>query len=536
MKRSRRQLGAVIAACAVVGGCGRTAFEGIGRPTHAGQLGQARRAVLDESVRPIDAPLREATLAILTLDDGLPERAEIPMQRVYETLRTRGLNARKQAAAVVLNEDLKTWKGEPYEQAILYLYVGMQQAMIGEWGNARAASDSALELLDDFDVSRGVRREIEPTDHGYVVSRSDLALAHLISAVANRQLGRGDEADDHLQRVVQIRPQLAGFAEDLRTGGYDTFLVVEIGAGPVLEQAGSDGSVERLVERWPSDDRELVVRDGGGLVGRYPRVLDVNGFASAYRWEGMAGLRSAKSNLGTLMAGGGAVLLTADDDGARWAGLGLLLGGLLAKAGSHADVRSLSVLPQRFYLVPLRSAEVSGPIELRIGSGGGESMVLPALSERRDGARLIVVRVPASGLRDGGSSGGLVGEVLYANDASPVRVAGDDLPYILGGRCVMVPSHEALARYQAAGNLLGLTTADLRELYRAEGIVLPEDERPGVPPGAHVLEGGRSLAAPREGTLGFVRLFCREHEAYRPRSDAVRRLMNEMSSGKELQR
>jgi hypothetical protein len=533
MRILRRQLVLVLAALAAAG-CGRRAFEGIERPTGAGQLGHARRAVLDDSVRPIDAPLREATLAILTLDDGLPERAEVPMQRVYETLRTRGLNARKQAAAAVINEEVKTWKGEPYEQAVLYLYVALQQAAVGEWGNARAASDSALDLLDDFDAARGVVREVGPTSNGYVVSRSDLALAHLISAVANRELGRADEAADHLDRVVQVRPQLADLAGRMTPGStpYDTVLVVEMGAGPVLERGGADGTEEVLVTRWPGDERELVVTDDRGEVGRFPRVLEVNGFADEYRWEGLAGLRRGKSNFGTLMAGGGAVLLAGDDEGARWAGLGLLLGGLLSKAGAHADVRSLSVLPERFYFVPVNSADLRGPIGLRIGSGPGEAMVIPPLPPA-DGTRMIVVRVPAGGL---GHPDGPAGEVLYGNDAWDGPVPGDDLPWILGGRSVAAPTPEALARYQAAGNLLGLTTADLRELYRAEGIVLPEDERPGVPPGAHVLEGGRSLATPRAGTLGFVRLFCREHEPYRPGSDLVRKLMEEMRSGKELQR
>jgi tetratricopeptide (TPR) repeat protein len=517
---------------AVLGGCATQSFEHIARPTDAGQLGQARRAVLHEQVRPADDPLREATLAILTLDDGLPEHAEVPMQRVYETLRTRGLNANKQAAAVVLNEDLKIWKGEPYEQALLYLYVGMQQATVGAWGNTRAAAGSALELLDEFDRARGELREAEPTVGGYVVDRSDLALAHLLAGLANLQLGRGDEASDHFERVVEVRPGLGGLVDELAGGGYDTVLVVEMGAGPTIERGGADGATEVLVEHWPGDRRELEVFDGRGLVGRYPRVLGVNGFAAAYRWEGLAGLRRAKSNAGTVMAGTGAVLLSSDDEGARWAGLGLLLGGLFAKAGAHADDRSLQVLPERYFLVPLNRAEIVGPIELRLGPGPGESMVIPGFgSGGSEGFEFVLMRVPADGL--GERWGSPTGEVLYANDAWAGRVPGDDLPWILGGRSVMVPSHEALARYQAGGYLLGMTTADLVELYRLEGIVLPGDERPGVPPDAHILEGGRSMATPRAGTLGFVRLFARLHPEYRPRSAEVARLAEKIWSGKE---
>ncbi len=546
---------------AVLGGCATQSFEHIARPTDAGQLGYARRAVLHEKVRPADDPLREATLAILTLDDGLPEYAEVPMQRVYETLRTRGLNANKQAAAAVLNEDLKIWKGEPYEQALLYLFVAMQQGMVGAWGNTRAASGSALELLDEFDRARGLVREVDPAAGGYVIDRSDLALAHLLAGLANLQLGREGEASDHFERVVKVRPGLGGLVDELAGGGYDTVLIVEMGAGPTIERGGADGATEVLVEHWPSDGRELEVFDRRGLIGRYPRVLGVNGFAAAYRWEGLAGLRRAKSNAGTVMAGTGAVLLGSDDEGARWAGLGLLLGGLFAKAGAHADDRSLQVLPERYFLVPMNRSEVEGPIELRLGPGPGESMVIPGFgSGGSEKFELVVVRVPADGLGGwkpppltsglgsrkppplntglGGWKPPPLGQnrgggVVYANDAWAGRVPGDDLPWILGGRSVVAPTHEALARYQAGGYLLGMTTADLVELYRLEGIVLPGDERPGVPPGVHILEGGRSMATPRAGTLGFVRLFTRMHPEYRPRSSEVARLAAEIWSGKE---
>ncbi len=507
--------------------CKSRSFESIMHPTDAGQLGRARSVVLAEQVRPIDQPLREATLAILTLVDGLPEHAEIPMQRVYETLRTRGLNANKQAAAAVINEDKKTWKGEPYEQALLYLYVAMQQGMSGEWGNARAASVAALELLDEYDRYQEVSRNLPPTTHGHVVSQSDLALAHLIASIANRAIGRHDEADDHLERVEQIRPHLQPVTDQLQQGAFDTVLIVEMGAGPVVRRAGEDGAIEDLVTRWPSDDRLLVVSDNDGVVRSVPRALDVNAFANLYQWHGLAGLRRGKSNVGSMMTVGGAALLTADDDEARWVGLGLLLGGLLAKAGAHADDRSLTVLPQRYFVVPLQSSALSGPLELRLGTGGrGASFVVPALASTAETPRLIVVRVPTQEP----VTSGLTGEVLYSNDASQQRSPGDDLPYILGGTCVMAPTHEALRKYQSAGNLLDLTTADLRELYRQEGIVLPEDERPGVPPGAHVLEGGRSLAAPVAGSLGFVRLFCSRHPPYRPRSEVVARLAHEIGS------
>jgi len=497
----------------------------------AGELGVARQIVLDEPAQPGNEALREATLAVLTLADGYPKQAEIPMQRVYETLRTRGLNANKEAASVVFNESVKTWKGEPYEQALLYLYVGMQQAAVGAWGNARAAANSALDLLDEFDRARGLERDNEPTGHGYVVSRSDLALAHLLAAAANQQLGRDDEASDHLERVRMQRPQLSDLCDRVESKQYDTLLVVEMGIGPVRAPSGEDGTEAELWYRWPSDRRALAVFDHRGEVGRFARVLDVNAFADAYRWDHLAPVRRAKSGLGTLMTGVGAGLVLSDDDDARWAGLGLLLGGLAAKATAHADARSLSVLPQRYYLVPILMSEIEGVVELGIGDGPGESMLVPGLElGRRDGVRLIVVRVPANALAT--ASDAWAG-ARYANDWEPFVIDGGDLPYILGGRCVMTPGPEALAKYQASGHLKGWTSADLRELYRAEGVVVEGQRGEGIPPGLHVLEGGRSLISPEPGTAGYARLFYTEHLPYRPRSRLAREVQGEMSKQQE---
>ncbi|MCL4221593.1 MAG: hypothetical protein KJZ65_09495 [Phycisphaerales bacterium] len=521
----------VLLLLALLTGCASRPYAQIDRPVWDGQLGRARAAVLDEPARKNDDALREATLAVLTLSDGYPAQAEVPMQRVYEVLRTRGLNANKEAASKVLNESVRLWKGEPYEQAILYLYVGMQQAALGAWGNTRAAANSALDLLDEFDKARDVVRENPPTEHGYVVSQSDLALAHLLAAVANQQLGRDDEASDHLSRVRQQRPALAGLCDRIADRDYDTVLVVEMGLGPVREPGGSDDSEATLDYRWPSDEREIVVRDARGELGRFGRVLDVNNFADAYRWDVLARWRRFKSGAGTVMTGAGAALLLSDDDGAQIAGLGLVLAGLLTKANARADVRSLGVLPQRYYLVPLKMSDATGTIEVSIGSGRGESTLVPGLRGGTDGkARLVVRRVPGDARAS--ASDAWAGP-RYAGDQTLGDVPGADLPYILGGRCVMTPGPEALSKYQAAGWFDGWTSNDLRELYREEGIVLPGQVGPGIPPGLHLLEGGRSLISPEPGTLGFERLYYEEHAAYRPRSERVARLAEELKVKRE---
>jgi hypothetical protein len=89
--------------------------------------------------------------------------------------------------------------------------------------------------------------------------------------------------------------------------------------------------------------------------------------------------------------------------------------------------------------------------------------------------------------------------------------------------CVRIPSHETLRRYQDAGNLVGMTTAQLAELYRLEGISWDLEALGGIARG-HILEGGTTLIPPDPGTAGAARLFSGDHGAYTPRSREVREL------------
>jgi len=86
-----------------------------------------------------------------------------------------------------------------------------------------------------------------------------------------------------------------------------------------------------------------------------------------------------------------------------------------------------------------------------------------------------------------------------------------------------------LSSYQAGGHLLGMTVADLAELYRAEGVELGLPEAPDRPV-PHLLEGGQSLAPPLAGTAGFMRLFGQPHGPYQPQSQAVRDLISSSQS------
>src|SRR5665213_3500901 len=92
-----------------------------------GQYGQARaylenevgaNKVSDKDHIDRDYLLNRMRLMLTMLADGYAPPDSPVVNRVYSLLRTQGLNADKTVTSVVVNEDLKIWKGEPFEQAM----------------------------------------------------------------------------------------------------------------------------------------------------------------------------------------------------------------------------------------------------------------------------------------------------------------------------------------------------------------------------------------------------------------------------------
>ncbi len=554
-------IGLALVAGELLGGCagGRSVSAG-SRPFEFGDFARARSLFVkeisnDRSDR--DYILSRMRAQIATLADGYPQGAEELSNQAFDLLRTQGLNADKTTTAVVLHEGVKTWKGEPFEQAMSYTYIAVQKAMLGEWDNARAAAGSSLFLLKDFAdnekpgenpsslelAQRAQSKGEEYLDKGYVPIRTDFALGYLLSGVASKAIGREDEARDNFNAASEANAGLIPLAEALTSDGYNTLFVVDFGIGPKKVAYGPDDALARFMPRTQSDDRGIsaMVVGGGGVaqgpqIGPFPPVCDVNQMAQSHLWNNLEDVRIAKSQIGSaLMTAGIVVAGTANSRNSdaranqQIIGLGMAIIGGLLRAGAAADTRSLDVLPQRVYLIPVRIDEPDSIVRLSLGAT--ERMVLPAMSPPREDRRIQLryVRLAERASRE------MTGEVLYANDQCRARVEGDDLPYILGGRCVRHPSLEVLTRYQQAGWLTGMTVVDLENLYREEGITLTAEDAHGMP-GVHILMGGTTLVEPLAGTVGYVEAFTRLHSAYRPKSDRVREVSKQIAAELERRR
>jgi hypothetical protein len=564
--RMQLQPGVVLLVLSLFAGGCHTVMQTPAGAIRRGDYGQARMKVrehLTQNRSDRRFLLDRMRLAVLTLADGYPASAQVVLEDLYEKLRTQGINKDRTVASVFTYEGVRIWKGEPFEQALAMAYYAMQQAQLGQWDNVRAASQNALFRLRDFSESGSddnsdadesintyeiARRSLiyeraraagkseaeakkaatkDYLDHGYVTRQSTFTLGYLLNAIANQQLGREKEASDNFTRVVELKPSLEPLVEAFRKDQYNTVLVVTWGLGPEKEGYGPSNAFGRFRPRSSSDQAALSVRVGEHETKRYDQVLDVNQMASSHLWRNLEDIRLAKGYLGSGLLGGGVLAtrygLEHDSEAAVYGGLGAIAAGAIIKASAHVDTRYCDVLPQRYYVVPLKLDSATQTVQLQVDNAPASRLTLTGLGPPADDqAQLRLVRLVTGGREmDRPPEWATRGRIGYGNAVTgPAQTP--PRPWLLGGRDVRPPSNAVLNEYQAAGYLRDRTLAAYRELYRLEGITGFTLEDQAGYAGRHVLEGGRSMVAPLAGTTGFMRLFAGDWPAYEPTHTRVR--------------
>ena len=507
---------------------------------------------------------------IASLADGTPQASEYTVDGLYDSLRMQGLNADKTVSAFLTTEmNARIWKGEPFEQAMAYCYIASFDGLHNDWGNVRAASENSLFLLRDFsgivnaaiatedslvaenkkqrpaNEDEAVRRrrllieqaaEIKkatntPDDLGVEYERqvSDFELGYILKSIACRRLGLTAELDETLAGLSRIAPRLDVFANQIRNDNYNTVLVVDYGTGPLKYGAGMDNVIAMFKSTMPpdlqDDDRSLVISIGDQRQ-EFPIATNVDRLAQDLKWNNLEDMRKAKSYIGTGMmaAGAGVTAYGAhqQDAGTALAGAGMLLAGALMKASAAADTRHCEFLPQRTYVALLNVTDRAQRVDVMVDGVQDSRMLLTTLSPPTHGeCQLRYLRLPMVA-----APWTTNGQIVYSNDITG-EAPGDQLPYILGGRCVRMPTQETLSAYQRSGYLRELALNDLLEIYREEGIVLADTAVDGGF-GLHILEGGNWLFTPVPGSAGSLRLFGQEHSSYVPKSDRVKSLMQQL--------
>jgi tetratricopeptide (TPR) repeat protein len=363
--------------------------------------------------------LGSASLVNYDLDD-----AEAAFYRAYEVINSMGVNAGgRSLGAVLVDEKIKVWKGEPFERAMANYYLGLVYYMRHEYDNARGAFENALFKLRDFsgdDDKKG--REVE----------SDFAPAEIMLGRSWQRLGREDLAKANFEHVAQTHPQLAALSDYDRNANSNLLLVVDFGYGP-KKLTDMDGSIIGFgptpMEVGPIPPP--VVRVDGrpaDLSGASVPPVDLLALAQQRKWESIDTIRAVKSVVGTGLLYGGAIegIRGVNGSGARqrtdlMVSAGLLGAGLLMKATSQADTRQWEMLPRTTFILPLRAEPGTHDVSIDFPNAPGISQTWKNLSVPQTGEATYYFRMqrwnsgpftwppPALGQRAGGAGAGDAG-------------------------------------------------------------------------------------------------------------------------------
>ncbi|MFG0307233.1 MAG: hypothetical protein ACF8Q5_13570 [Phycisphaerales bacterium JB040] len=551
MRRPPSMLACVMGLLGVLAGCqtGWQPSEALVTSTQRGRHHVAREVVLSQmTVNPNDRNLAldRVRLGMVDLADGQVEAAETPFLAAYDLLRTSGVNEGvNERIFFSTEENEKVWKGDPFEIAAAQAYFAAQLASVGDWGSARAAAGESLFQLADFETEIEGEPVVLPGDDtglppdgdlGYQPVETNFAPGYFMAGLSSYALGIEsgddrllDEAGDQFRKAVRYAPELEALTQAILAGNVNTVLWVDYGKGPQKYRTGRNREFSEYRPLQYSGDQSLVVSLNGGGTALAGPTADFNDYATDHRWRHSEGVRVAKAALGEGLVIGGAVAAShSDSDAAVLAGLGAIVVGALFKNSAQADIRHNELLPQRVYFVGLTVEDDRDTVELRVEGNPDTRMVLTALGpEPGTGPTFRYVRLLDG--RGPAPAWATSGEVYYANDEYDAPVPGDDLPYVLGGRCVRSPTQAVWDEYVAGGLLPdAMTFNDLKNLYRAEGLTWELGDQGGLS-ARHVLEGGTSLIAPAGGTAGFARLFGQPHSEYVPRTPELRAVIDSWS-------
>jgi len=497
-----------------------------------------------------DVVLNNMRLGLASLADGDLDESQRALLRAYEYLRSGGVNTEdRTVASEWIGEDIKVWKGEPYEQAMSYYYISALFMLRGDWENARAAAQNSLFALRDFGdhqdspkqmgdlVERAVISEKrggkDYFDEGYTAIESQFTLGYLMAATSYVLMNQPDDATRMFDHVRQLRPELSTLVDTLAANEYDTLLLIDVGRGPTKQAYGPDNALIRYVPNGRRNPVPVVSVSVNGENTQLPTgqpVVDLWTLSQYPKWWSLESMRQAKSTIGNVLLVGGlgaASVGRGRSDEAVYAGLGAAALGMLLKASSQADTRHLEMLPRCTYIVPLKLGDGLRDVSVRFNQGQSNATWHDLVGGEAGDPRVYYLR------HHDGRGRGMPpwkdqSPPLYSLSAQ--RYQPGDRPYIMGGRDVTPPSPEILKAYHDAGVLTNMTLERLRTFYDAEGIIYRsgpqgrDAEAGGLHPDLyrHITAGGRVMDQPRPGTHRYERITRIEHAPYTPRSAALR--------------
>jgi tetratricopeptide (TPR) repeat protein len=318
-------------------------------------------------------------------------------QREIETVYANDPKA-EAARSVFVPEATKPFKGDPYERAMVGVYLGLIDLSRGDFDNARAGFRFA-QLQDTMSASEKYQ--------------DDMALAQYLVGWTYWCEGRATAAAEEFERARALRPALAAPA-----AGERLLMLAEVGDAPVKFRAGTYGELQRLRGGAPTPVQQVAFRTGSGAPLPATLAEDLVFQAGTRGGAAVDSIRAGKASFrqgadvvtqagaGVGLAALGAAAFTSGRDSRDLAGVAVVAGlvslaakGVASSTETLADVRYWPNLPERFFLrtaalpagTPTVEAGYYGFGGRPLQAGGGRLQVTP----RRDCALFIGQAPPA---------------------------------------------------------------------------------------------------------------------------------------------
>lgn len=272
------------------------------------------------------------------------------------------------ARSLWYEEGAKTFKGEPYERAMVYYYRGLIFLADGDYENARAS------------FRQGTMQDAFAEEEQY---QADFALLYFLEAWASHLNGDKDLRDETLKRLKTLRPDFPGIDE-----ADDMLLLAETGLAPRKLGDGANHSyfVFRRGKGFKEDRAALAM--GSERVLLYP-IEDIYRQASTRGGreidqilEGHVRFKQGAGDLGSALTNGASAFSAMGGSGGVAAGVGAVgaIASLIAGgAKARADTRAWGSLPDRVHVATLNSSTMTGAdLTLHYLVGDADSDLPPA--------------------------------------------------------------------------------------------------------------------------------------------------------------
>jgi hypothetical protein len=266
-------------------------------------------------------------------------------QREVETIYAN--NPKAQAARkLFVPESTKDFKGDPYERAMLGMYLGLIDLARGDFDNARAGFRFA-QLQDTMSASEEYQ--------------DDMALAQYLVGWSYWCDGDRRSALEEIARARRLRPGLK-----VPRPGDQLLMLAEVGSAPIKFRSGEFGELQRMRPGDPTPLQQVAFRSGNffseAVVGE-----DILFQASTRGGSAVDNIRAGKAtfrhgadtvgNVGSAVGGFALGMAALGKSGSGdMAGIGVVAGlvGLAAKrvaasTETQADIRYWVNLPERIY-------------------------------------------------------------------------------------------------------------------------------------------------------------------------------------------